>query len=104
MNLVLDVDKLMKYDFENNGDFESRVFDFKRKNIKKMDVDFYRKFSSTCLCYKYYLDIKNCKKIHSYLIKEKEAIETELYSCCINFDFGERLIKDFKNKSIMAIE
>ena len=33
-----------------------------------------------------------------------ETLEAELYSCCINFDFGERLIKDFKNKNIMAIE
>ena len=107
MNLVLDVDKLINYDFENNGDFESRVFDFKRKNIKKMDVDFYKKFSYSMDCYAYYLVIKDCKILNEYEILYKDGtVKHEFYSCCIGFNFGKRFIKDFKNKNnnIMAIE
>ena len=105
MDLVLDVDKLIKYDFKCNGDFESRVFDFKQKNIKKMNVYFYKKFSYLMDCYAYYLDIKDCKKLNEYEILYKDGtVKHEIYSCCISFNFGEKLIKDFKNNSIMTIE
>jgi hypothetical protein len=105
MNLVLDVDKLTKYNFGHNNDFKSRVFDFKQKNIKKMNVCFYKKFSYLMDCYAYYLVIKDCKKLNEYEILYKDGtVKHEIYSCCISFNFGERLIEDFKNNSIMTIE
>ena len=105
MNLVLDVDKLMKYDFKDNGVFKSQVFRLKKNNIKKANVTFYKRISYLSENYLYYLIIKEIETYKDFIILRKDGTTcTEFYSCCIGFDFGKRLIKDFKNNNIMIIE
>lgn len=104
MNLVLDVDKLIKYNFEDNRDFKSQVFKLKKNNIKKANITFYKRISYFTENYLYFLIIKEIETREFLILKKEGKTCDEFYSCCIDFDFGERLIKDFKNKNIMAIE